>query len=306
MTTAPLVFKSKAMRSLRGNWQTALLVSFMAGVPGTLVQLFRVTQLPDVYGFTSFSALEEAVHAVPPGTWIAGLMLSLAAYAVTPALQLGCNLYFINRAQKRELGTKGLFARMRWWWKALLLNLLTILKITLWSLLLIVPGIIAGLRYALAPYYLAQEPEIGVLEALKRSKETMKEQKATLFLLQLSFLGWLLAALLSQLWLSDISAVLGIVVSQCIQLYMITYMNAAVASFYLAVSVPGGTAAARAEVDAWIAGLRGGASGNRRHFNGWIDSDDDKSKDEKPDDETEPDGGDGPDDDKPDDDPGKR
>jgi hypothetical protein len=87
----------------------------------------------------------------------------------------------------------------------------------------------------------------------------MKDQKTTLFLLQLSFLGWLLAALLSQLWLSDISSVLGLVVSQGIQLYMITYMNAAVASFYLAVSVPGGTAAARAEANAWIAGLRGGS-----------------------------------------------
>lgn len=301
MTTAPLVFKSKAMRALRGNWQTALLVSFLASVPGTLVQLYRVTQMPHLYGFTSFADLAATVHTIPTGTWIAGLVLSLASNAVTPALQLGCNLYFINRAQKREMGIKGLFTRMRWWWKALLLNLLIILKLTLWTLLLFVPGIIAGLRYALAPYYLAQEPEIGVLEALKRSKETMKDQKTTLFLLQLSFLGWLLAALLSQLWLSDISSVLGLVVSQGIQLYMITYMNAAVASFYLAVSVPGGTAAARAEANAWIAGLRGGSPGDRRHFNGWIDSDDEKLEDEKSDDETGTDDGEGPDDD-----PGKK
>lgn len=51
-----------------------------------------------------------------------------------------------------------LFSRFSIWGKALGLRLMTGLLIFLWTLLLIIPGIIAAYRYALAPYLMAENP----------------------------------------------------------------------------------------------------------------------------------------------------
>ena len=46
----------------------------------------------------------------------------------------------------------------------------------LWMLLFIIPGFIAALRYSMAYFILKDNPEIGALEAIRRSKEMMKGQ----------------------------------------------------------------------------------------------------------------------------------
>lgn len=68
--------------------------------------------------------------------------------------------------------------------------LLSAALITLWSLLLIIPGIIKGLSYSLVPYILYDEPELSIKDTLKKSEAMMKGYRGRLFLLYLSFLGW--------------------------------------------------------------------------------------------------------------------
>lgn len=80
--------------------------------------------------------------------------------------------------------------------KLLGLYLLQALFIFLWSLLLVIPGIIAAYRYRMAIYLLLDDPERGAMECLRLSKQMMKGHKWELFVLDLSFIGWrLLAAL---------------------------------------------------------------------------------------------------------------
>lgn len=62
----------------------------------------------------------------------------------------------------------------------------------LWSLLFFIPGIVKSYSYALTPYLLATHPEIGAKQALKLSMKLMNGKKGELFLLDLSFLGWIL------------------------------------------------------------------------------------------------------------------
>lgn len=64
------------------------------------------------------------------------------------------------------------------------------LFITLWTMLLIVPGIIKAYEYRMVDYILADEPELGVMDTLRRSKEMMQGQKWNAFVLDLSFIGW--------------------------------------------------------------------------------------------------------------------
>lgn len=76
------------------------------------------------------------------------------------------------------------------------LTALMTLKIFLWTLLFVIPGIIAAFRYALAWYVKAEDPEMGANACLKRSGEIMKGRKWKLFRFSLSYAGWVLLALL--------------------------------------------------------------------------------------------------------------
>ena len=64
------------------------------------------------------------------------------------------------------------------------------LKIMLWLLLLVVPGIIKAYEYSMIPYLLAENPNITMDEAFSLSKQMTTGQKMNLFVLDLSFLGW--------------------------------------------------------------------------------------------------------------------
>ena len=87
----------------------------------------------------------------------------------------------------------------------------------LWSLLLIVPGIIAALRYAMTPFIMAEHPELTASEGIQRSKELMEGHKMDLFILELTFLGW------------DILCALTLNIGN---LALNPYKNAALAVFY--------------------------------------------------------------------------
>ncbi len=98
------------------------------------------------------------------------------------------------------------------WWKILLLELLISLVVALWSLLLVIPGIIASYRYRMAAFLLLTHPEYGVLDCMRESKRLTQGHKMDFFLLDLSFLGWLLLTTIpylgwiAMLWVSPYRA----------------------------------------------------------------------------------------------------
>lgn len=69
------------------------------------------------------------------------------------------------------------------------------LKVMLWALLFIIPGIIAAIRYALAMYIKAENPEMGAGDCIKRSCEIMDGRKMKYAQLMLSYIGWTILAL---------------------------------------------------------------------------------------------------------------
>lgn len=80
--------------------------------------------------------------------------------------------------------------------KALWLRILRALRVFLWSLLFLVPGIVAAYRYAMAGYVLAENPEVSAGEALRESARMMRGNKGRLFGLRLSMIGWWLLSFL--------------------------------------------------------------------------------------------------------------
>ena len=67
----------------------------------------------------------------------------------------------------------------------------------LWSLLLIIPGIVKSYSYAMTFYILADNPDMAPTEAINKSKEMMKGNKWRLFCLDFSFIGWYLLSFLT-------------------------------------------------------------------------------------------------------------
>ena len=90
--------------------------------------------------------------------------------------------------------------------RTLLTYLLRTVFILLWSLLLVVPGIIKAIAYSQTFYILLEDKNIDPMEALRKSERMMYGYKATYFGLCLRFLGWILLCLLTAgigfLWLA--------------------------------------------------------------------------------------------------------
>ena len=80
------------------------------------------------------------------------------------------------------------------------------LFVFLWTLLLIIPGIVKGFAYSMTPYILEENPELSAYDAIKYSEKMMMGHKWDLFVLSLSFIGWFFLCLLTAgigfLWLT--------------------------------------------------------------------------------------------------------
>ena len=238
-------FRSIARKSLRGFWALTIGVTLAAVLLGGGFDFVsssstgsRVTyryQGTDDYLFLTESdpawIMSHALHdflTTPLVTRALTTLLTVAAVLaviqllIGGAIELGLNRYnldLLTRENPPEFAT--LFSRFCIWGRAFGLRFMTSLLTFLWSLLFIIPGIIATYRYALAPYLMAENPDMSVMEAIARSKELMMGNKWRLFCLHLSFIGWNLLCILT----------LGIG-----YLWLAPYQNAAETAFYLEVT----------------------------------------------------------------------
>ena len=132
--------------------------------------------------------------------------------------------------------------------------------VALWSMLFVIPGIIAAYRYSFAMLNLCENPELGVMEALNLSKQQTNGYKMQLFLLQLSFIGWsllvlgifliyelLIAALYEYAIISFLpdslpGVLLGTliysVLAAGVGVYLTPYLNLSICRFYLLATAP--------------------------------------------------------------------
>ena len=132
---------------------------------------------------------------------------NLYSYLVTGAFNLGYAVFILNIFRNKEVDYSQLFCGFERILKTVGLYIYTSIFIFLWTLLFIVPGIIAAIRYSQAYYILADNPDMPITEIVNESKRMMSTNKAKYFCLGLSFIGWsLLAALPVSIYESVVSA----------------------------------------------------------------------------------------------------
>ena len=148
---------------------------------------------------------------------IAELISSIVSLAVAGLLGFGTVSFFLKISRNETVTYKELFSKINMCFSYLAISLLVGLFTALWSLLLIIPGIIAAINYSLVYFVKLDNPELGALEVLRKSKEMMNGHKWDFFVLILSFLGW---------------AILGIFTLGILYLWLVPYMQVTYANFY--------------------------------------------------------------------------
>ena len=142
---------------------------------------------------------------------------TIGALIITPSFEISLCMIYLKLTINEEISIGDIFNGFNITGKAVWLYIITNVFTFLWSLLLIIPGIIKIFSYSMAPYILADNPELTANEALTKSKEIMYGHKFDLFVLQLSFFGWYL---------------LGAITLGIAYIYIIPYVNATTANFY--------------------------------------------------------------------------
>lgn len=136
---------------------------------------------------------DVALHYVftRPGAML-NSFLSILITLFTWVVVFGYTQYAMRLNRGETAGFSDLLSTFHLAGKIILLQLLTVLFVFLWSLLFVIPGIIAAYRYSQANYILLDHPELSPLECIRRSKEMMDGHKLDRFVLDWSFFGWYL------------------------------------------------------------------------------------------------------------------
>ncbi len=143
---------------------------------------------------------------------------SIASVLVlTPAFGIAMVTVYLNLTKGIQPDMKELFQHFDKFWGAFKVTFFMGLFTALWSLLFWIPGIIKALSYSMSMYILAENPNMGALEAINRSKAMMNGHKMDFFVLQLSFIGWHL---------------LGMITFGIAYVWVMPYMSATTANFY--------------------------------------------------------------------------
>lgn len=149
------------------------------------------------------------------------LLWGLVTFIIGGVIEMGYCRFNKNLINGTNPQFSDLFSQFNLFGKAFGLRLVTSIFIFLWTLLFVIPGIIASYRYSMAFYIMNDNPSIDIMEAIRQSKSMMQGNKGRLFCLHLSFIGWAL--------LSVLSCGIGF-------LWLGPYVSAATAAFYLEVS----------------------------------------------------------------------
>lgn len=178
----PTVLRNKAWNALSGKW-------------GASAVAFLVLLL-----------ITGAASIVPLGALFVGIILMIG----------GIFLWW-DVANGKVVEIKTLFEGFNDYLRYLIGGLLFYVYILLWTLLFVIPGIIKSISYSQTFYLMRDDPQLKGEDAIKLSMKMMDGHKMDYFLLQLSFIGWLILS----------SLTFGILL-----LWVGPYMHTARAEFY--------------------------------------------------------------------------
>lgn len=221
-----------ARNALAGYWKPVFLGIFIYSLLTS-----GVSQLLDNFFYYDYD-LPIGYYSVGSITYQIGYGGNIYDLFTSGAFSLGLAIFMLTFFRSKKTDNTLIFDGFSSFGKALLAALIMGIKIFLWSMLLVVPGIIAIIRYSQTFFVMADHPEYSANECIEESKRLMMGNKASFFCLHLSFIGWyILAAIPSGIILNifDGDGVLAVIVTflASIPLFFVSvYVETANTAFY--------------------------------------------------------------------------
>lgn len=209
-------YKDRALASLKGKWKDVVITTLVFATIGAVLSLSLT--LPFVLNKVENSVVNFVLILLFPFGW-------------------GHMVYFLNLI-RGKYQMKDIFDgyQSNYFVRTMLTILLYAILIFIGSILLIVPGIIMACMFSQVYFIMKDDESIGYWKALSKSKDMMKGHKMQYFLLYLSFIGWVLLALLVFLWFMHTDEALwGTLVLLALGiglLWLVPYMNTTFAHYY--------------------------------------------------------------------------
>lgn len=173
---------------LRNNyWQAVLITAVALLLGGTCMSGVDVSTM--INGTTTLYESDSSTVAVN--------ILSIVSLVLGGAVSLGYTHFLFALVYGQATSVSVLFSEFGRLADGFLVKFLTSIYVFLWSLLLVVPGIMKSYSYAMAPYILAENPGMRAGDAITYSKEMMYGHRFRLFCLHLSFIGWIFLSALT-------------------------------------------------------------------------------------------------------------
>ena len=200
-------FRRISREALNGKWMIAVLVGLVAtllgggGSGGPEVKLNMdgsgANASFEFAGQTIFSTgggLNSDIGAFLVGSavyiTIAAIAMAVVYFVLGSIISIGYARFNLDLVDRGTPSFETLFGYFSYWKTTAVAKLLQSVYILLWSLLFIIPGIIATYSYAMTEFILAEHPNLMASEAIAQSKEMMSGNRWRLFCLHISVSGW--------------------------------------------------------------------------------------------------------------------
>ena len=222
-TAAKLQAKQLIRESQPSMLTAALLYTLLTALIGWLslrltgVDTNTMNEMLQLASEGNSEAVMELMTKATPSAG-ASLIDSLLRLAMA-VVGVGFSLFVMNSVRRSQPALGNLLDGFGMFPRVLFLIILQIVLIFLWSLLLVIPGIIAAYRYSFAVYVMIDHPEMSAMDCLRESKRLTTGYKRQLFLLDLSFIFWFLLTMIP-------------VVGYIAQVYVTPYMESARVLYY--------------------------------------------------------------------------
>ena len=187
--------KMRGNMAFKKNYVSAVVVALLMGIFGTVSgesSARRVSENSDIYSGNLFNV--GMITGLLAGIATVVILIVLVAKVfVGNLLKMGGYRFFIlNQTAQPGIGTLLDGFRSGHYVNIVLTMFLRDLFTALWSLLLVVPGIVKHYEYLMVSYIIAENPAMDYKEAFQISKQMMDGEKMEAFIMDLSFLGWYL------------------------------------------------------------------------------------------------------------------
>ena len=191
--------KENAKNQLKNNWGLTI---------GAIIVSMLISLIPEILIYIN---LESTIIAI---------LVQIISLIIAGPIAIGQCKLFINLSNNENPKFSDVWFGFGNILKALGVTLLIGIAVSIGTIFFIIPGIIISFMYSQVYYIMAEHPEMSVIESLKESSKIMKGHKMELFILELSFIGWIILTTIT----------FGIA-----GLYVLPYYSATLSNFYLTI-----------------------------------------------------------------------